>query len=430
MLVWHELRPLQAMAAALFFKHRRLMLVLPRQYGGKTELGCRLDIDFISRSRTQSALFLAKDHRSAKKATREKFRRLCDPKKFAVNTEQIYLKSNPSSVLEMGSVDKEPDRQRGGTYGLMHWTEVAFSKIEKGETITGVFNKIIKPTLSLRDGYVLMETTLNGGNDFKSLWEDYKAHRFARLIISFSQMMEMGLVSRETYEYEKGQYHPDVFSQEFECEFVSFKGKAYPELSARHIDYDMPWPESWQTVCWAIDWGFHPSATCVLFGYVKDKVLNVFDEHWAYREMPIVTGQEIDKRKRSLSIDRMHGVADHDLARNEELTSRGIDCALADKTNVFGARMQIKEALYFDKIRIHPRCVHLLADLHAATWNPKHEGELDDTQWSEGHGDGEAALRYLIRMFSGVESEKPEDDAMDAFDTASATAHRLYSDNG
>lgn len=409
------------MAAALFFKHRRLILVLPRQYGGKTELNCRLGIDLISRPTTKSGLFLAKDHPSAKKATREKFLRLADPAKFSVNTQQIYLKKHKTSTLFIGSVDKEPDRLRGGTYGFVGWSEVAFSKIEKGETITGIFDKVVKPTLSMQDGYVLLETTLNGRNAFYDLYNDAKSHRLHILHVSLGMMVEMGLVSRETYDTEKSQYHPDVFAQEFETQWVSFLGKAYPEFTENSLDADMPEPEEWQTLLIGIDWGYRPSATCVLFAYVQDGVLNIYDEHYAMEETPIETSEVINKRQFRHG-GRTACVADHDPARIVELTRRGIPCTNADKTNTMGARMQIKEALYFGRLKIHPRCEYLRRDLDISAWDDKKDGDLDYSACNYGHLDAESALRYLIRSLEEVEAEKPEDLPNAAFDTASATA--------
>ncbi len=417
------------MAAALFFKHRRLMLVLPRQYGGKTELGCRLGVDLISRPTTKSALFLAKDHPSAKKATREKFIRIADPKQFSVNTQQLYLKKHKTSTLFIGSVDKEPDRLRGGTYAFVHWSEVAFSKIEKGETITGIFDKVVKPTLSLQDGYVLLESTLNGRNEFFDLYQNAAEHKMHVLHVSLGRMVDMGLITQETYDYEKGQYHPDVFKQEFECEWISFLGKAYPELAAHHVDPEMPEPEAWQTMLVAIDWGFRPSATAVLFAYVQDGVLNVYDEHYAMEETPIQTAAAIERR-RVRHDGRLACVADHDPARIVELTNRGIPCANADKVNVMGARMQIKEALYFDRIKFHPRCEYTLRDLDAAAWDNKKDGEIDYSQCSWGHFDTESALRYLIRMLSDAEAEQPEENPHSSYDSASAAAYDIRRNSG
>lgn len=427
MIVWHKLRPLQAMAAALFFKHRRLLLSLPRQYGGKTELGCQLGIDLISRPSSQAVtgIFLAKDKNSAKKATREKYDRICDKKLFEVNTHQIYLKKQKTNTIFIDSVDKDPDRIRGGTYSFVHWSEVAFSKIEKGETLITVFDKIVQPTLALQDGYALLESTNNGKNAWYKLWEDYKTYGFHRLKISFSRMLEMGLVTQEQFDQIITTTHPDVFRQEYECEWVTFLGKVYPELKDRHIDKDMPFPEPWMQVIFAIDWGYHPSATCVLFGYVKGGVLHVFDEHYQMMEMPIATAEAIERRRLNYDITRMAGVGDHEPDRIAELTSRGIPCANADKTNTMGARMQIKEALYFDRLKIHPRCENLLKDLDAATWDSKKDGELDEKACTWGHFDGEATLRYLIRMLSNTEAVQPIKNPHLAVDSASAAAYNI-----
>ena len=71
MLNFMTLRPVQAMAASAFFKHRRLMLSLPRQFGGKTELGVRLTQDLLTQADPRQAIFLAKDKKSAKRSVRD-----------------------------------------------------------------------------------------------------------------------------------------------------------------------------------------------------------------------------------------------------------------------------------------------------------------------------------------------------------------------
>jgi hypothetical protein len=406
-----QLRPVQSMVASLFFKYKRLMLSLPRQFGGKTELGVRISYDITSKPFTSSSLFLAKDKKSGKKATREKFQRIFDKSMFEVNTEQVYLKKLPSSVIWMDSVDKDPDRIRGGTHSFIHWSEVAFSKIEKGETISGVFQKVVDPTTSQTDGYCLLESTNNGKNGWYDLWHSAKDIDFFTFCMGLWKFVEMGLVSREEYERIKKKTQPDIFRQEYECEWVSFQGKTYIEFdSLVHIDANMPGPEIWQPVISAIDWGWRPSATCVLFAYVENNIVNVFDEHYSLEELPAVTAMEIENKKSLWDIRKLITVADHDLARNTELQLRGINCGQASKANVMGARMTIKELLWRNQLKIHPRCVNLIRDLEAAVWDVKKEGEIDYTQCTWGHFDGEAALRYLLRELSEAESQKPDDD--------------------
>lgn len=424
-----ELYPPQALAASLFFKHRRLLLNLPRQEG-KTELGVRLLHDLTRRPFTSSSLFLAKDKKSGKKATREKFMRIFDAREFSVNTELVYLKRHPTSSIFMDSVDKDPDRIRGGTYSAIHWSEVAFSKIEQGNSIMDVYGKIVAPTMRKTNGFVLLESTNNGKNGWFDLWENHKEFGFHRLKLSLSDLVYMGWITIEEYDRLQKETHPLIFSQEYECNWVSFQGKVYDEFDEnRHVDPTILGPAPWQHTVFAIDWGFKPSATCILFGYVANGQLLIYDEHYQLEELPAITAEEIKKRFDTWGIGTFAAAADHDLARNEELHLRGIPVGQAKKVDVLGARMQIKELLYFNRLKIHPRCTNLIRDLNAAVWDAKKkkDGEIDYTQCSWGHFDAEAALRYLVRELSDFEAPAPEQNPhlVRGADPISALAHEM-----
>jgi hypothetical protein len=409
MLILRDLRPIQALAGAQLLRKRRLLLSLPRQKGGKTELGVRLGEDLLRMPTTKSSLFLAKDKKSGKKATREKFARVYDPRLFTVNTEHVFLKKHPSSILYMDSVDKDPDRIRGGTYAYIHWSEVAFSKIEKGETIISVFDKVVQPTLVETNGFCLLESTNNGKNGWFELWNCASDFGFSTLKIGLGDMVYLGMCSREDYDQIQKTTHPDVFAQEYECDWVTFQGQVYKEFNPdRHVDPDMPGPEEWMLVVSAIDWGYN-DATCVLFAYVRDGILNIFDEHYATEELAKITAEQINFKKTQWRIGTMTAVADHEPDRIAELNSRGIACGNANKANMLGARISGKEMFYFDKVKIHPRCKYLLKDLQAAVWDPKKAiaGEIDFTQCTWGHFDAEAAFRYLIRELAEAERDEP-----------------------
>jgi hypothetical protein len=401
------LRPVQCLAASIFFNKKRLLLALPRQYGGKTELGVRLLHDITRRPFTSSSLFLAKDKKSGKKATREKFERIFSKDHFHVNTENVYLKKHTTSVIFMDSVDKDPDRIRGGTYSCIHWSEVAFSKIEKGESIISVFDKVIQPTLTQTDGYVLLESTNNGKNGWYDLWNDYQRYGFSRLKLGLSDLVYMGIISPEEYEKVKSTTHPDVFKQEYECEWVSFQGKVYNEFDEKRHVANIDGPKEWQKVAIAIDWGYDPSATCILFAYVHNGKIHVFDEHYEKRELAAITAEKLEAKLQKWGVKRFGAVADHEEDRIEELNRRSIPCGKAKKTNVLGARIEIKELLYFDRIVFHPRCEMTLRDLNAAVWHEKKEGELDEGACTWGHFDGEATLRYLVRELGQLEAIEP-----------------------
>lgn len=403
-----QLRPLQAMAANIFFQHKRLLLSLPRQFGGKTEIGVRLTRDLLASSDPRQAIFLAKDKKSAKRAVREKHIRIFDTKEFKVNTELVQNRSTPSAVCFIESVDKDPDRIRGGTFGFVHWSEVAFSKIEHGHTIQDVFDKVVQPALRLADGYILLESTPNGHNGWYDLWNDYEKYDFKRLHVSFSQMVEMGLVPRAQYDYIKATTHPDVFRQEYECEWVTFQGKVYNEFDLnKHVTADIEFPDENRTVVFAIDWGFR-DASCILFAYVKGGKTYVFDEIYEREK----TLEEImiiyDQHKGPMwKCGTIAGAADHDPAKIKELNRRGIPCKNAQKADTLGNRLQIKEKFYKDEILIHPRCANLIKDLSTCVWDVKKLNDIDYSQCTYGHYDAEAALRYLIRELSDFEDAEP-----------------------
>ncbi len=426
MLDFRGLMPLQAMAASMLFRHRRLMLVLPRQWGGKTELGVRVGHDLMKQATPHTALFLAKDHKSGKRATREKFLRVYGKDEFVINTEMIWKRSDPRAIVNIASVDKDPDRLRGGTNDYIHWSEAAFSKLEHGETIMGLYEKVIEPTTTLHDAFVLVETTLNGQNGFKDFWDNAEELGFAKLLVSLTQMLEMGLISLEDYTRVKSKKHPLIFRQEYDCEFVTFLGRTYDEFDEDiHVDPDCPPPEDWQRVISACDWGWNPSATCVLFGYVRDEVVYVFDEIYEKEMLLDATFEHMQARRERWSIEHLAAVADHEDDRIEELNLRGIPCTKAQKSNVLGNRLEIKEMLWAKRLVIHPRCKFLIRDLQTAVWNAKKEGDLDYTQCTYGHFDAEAALRYLVRELKNVEAEEPELNPHRMTDQASARMHEM-----
>ncbi len=420
-----DYRPLQLLAASLFFKHKRLLLCLPRQFGGKTELGVRLTENLLKAPNAKQCIFLAKDKKSAKRAVREKHIRIFDKNLFKINTELVQYKSNPSAVCYIESVDKEPDRIRGGTFGLVHWSEVAFSKIEHGHTIKDVFDKVVQPTLRLSSGYCLLESTNNGRNGWYDMWEDYKTYDFQRLMVSFGQMVEMGLVDRETYDYIKKTTHPDVFRQEYECEWVTFQGKVYSELDMnKHVTADMAFPDENRTVVFAIDWGF-TDATCILFAYVKNKIIHIFDEIYEREKTLDEIFTLFDQRRAMWKYRSIAGAADHDPQKIKELNRRGIPCKNAQKADTLGNRLQVKEKLYKDEILIHPRCKMLLKDLTTCVWDKDKLNDIDYDQCTWGHYDGEATLRYLIRELSDFEDAEPIKNPFAGEDDVSAAAWEM-----
>jgi hypothetical protein len=406
------LYPIQAMVASALLKHRRLLLMIPRQEG-KTEIGVRITRSMLDTTQTRHTLFLAKSRKSAQKASREKFQRLFEPNLFKVNTETIINKQNPKAIGFIDSVDKDPDRIRGGTFHYIHWSEAAFSQLENGVTIDDVVQKILMPTLRKTNGFALLESTSNGENGWKDLWESAGEYLGAKTLrVSLSMLAEMGLVPRDEYERLKASTHPLIFRQEFECEWVSFAGLIYDEFSDYHIEnFDLP--DKIDMVACAIDWGYIDS-TCMLAGYRYKGKFWIFDEIYVNKTLLAQFAEDFKARIALWGAENIACVADHDPGRIAELHERGIPCGNANKVDVLGNRIEIKELLWKDEIRIHPRCRNLIRDLKAIAWDKETASKREEADYSActwGHFDAEAALRYLIRNLSEI--TETEDEELD-----------------
>jgi hypothetical protein len=180
-------------------RERRLLVMLPRQEG-KTEIGIRILRSMLDTNETRQCMFLAKSKRSAQKASKEKFKRLFEPNLFKVNTECIINKRNETALCYIESVDKDPDRMRGGTFSMIHWSEVAFSRFEHGVTAQDVVNKILMPTFRKTNGFAYLESTPNGANGWKEIWDNAWDIMKAKTIrVSLSMLCEIGLVSLAEY---------------------------------------------------------------------------------------------------------------------------------------------------------------------------------------------------------------------------------------
>ena len=404
------LYPIQAMIASALLRHRRLLLMLPRQEG-KTEIGIRICRSMLDTNQTRQTLFLAKSKKSAQKAAREKFQRLFPPAQFKVNTETIINRSNPQAIGFIDSVDKDPDRIRGGTNHFIHWSEVGFSQLEHGVTIDDVVQKILMPSQRKTNGFALLESTANGENGWKDLWDSAGEYLGAKTIrVSLTMLREMGLVSEAEYESIKANTHPLVFRQEYECEWVVFAGLIYDELQDWMIEaFDLP--DSLGTVGCAIDWGYIDS-TCMLAGYRYGGKYWIFDEIYENKTLLEQFSKTFKEHITLWDAKNLACVADHDPMRIEELRRRGIPCMNANKADVLGNRLQIKEMLWKDQIRIHPRCVNLIRDLKSIAFNKKSNAKREDADYDEcswGHYDAEAAFRYLIRNLSEIPETIDED---------------------
>lgn len=419
---FRELNAVQLAALqAMYHKHKLLAVMMPRQVG-KTHFGIWCIRELMRQNTNAQCIFLAKDFPSITRNTQDKFLKLFPPQEFSVTTHGVKF-HNPTQETNRGmcymtGVDKNPHKIRGGTMSLVHWSEVAFSKFEKGESFKTVHQTVTLPMISRTFGYYFMESTPHGSNFWKKFWEEDSndpeslSRGFQKIKFPLDLCIGLGAITREQADFMERSMHPDVFKQEMLCDFVAFQGKVYSEYrEEKHTLAEAFAPEPHEKVIIGIDIG-HTAGFSALFAVWRGKKLHIFDQIY---QQGLRIGQMCDLIDRKIADWRIprenySAYTDHDPEMLAELQLRKIKVDLAEKTDPFAARMSIKEAFYFDQIGIAiGRCHPLLQEINAAVWSEKKADAMEERgDPMAGHWDSEASLRYLWRG-SKLELEKPEE---------------------
>lgn len=419
---FRELNSVQLSVLATMMRGSKLVaLMLPRQVG-KTHLVVWVLRELMRQSNNTQTLFLAKDFPSITRNTQDKFLKLFPSDEFSVTTHGVKF-HNPTQKANRGmcflsGVDRNPHKIRGGTMGGIGWTEVAFSRFEKGESFKTIHQTVVLPMISRTFGYYMMETTPHGSNFWKSFWEEDSkdpealSRGFVKIKFGLELCIALGAITREQADFMERSMHPDVFKQEMLCDFVAFQGKIFSEYrEERHTLHEAFAPEPHEKVIVGIDIG-HTAGFSALFAVWRDKKLHVFDQVY---QQGLRIGQMVDLIDRKIEEwkiprENYSAYSDHDPEMMAELQSRHIKVDYAEKTDPFAARMSIKEAMYFDQITFSSfRCPKLINEINSAVWSQTKPDQMDERgDPNAGHWDSEASLRYLYRG-SKVEFEKPEE---------------------
>lgn len=407
-----ELNAAQLAVLKTFLRVKLLALMLPRQVG-KTHLGIWMVREVMRQNTNTQALFLAKDFPSIQRNTQEKFLKLFPEEEFEVSSKGVRH-PNPSQHKNRGycflsGVDKNPHKIRGGTMGIVHWSEVAFSRFEQGSSFRTVHETVVLPTISRTDGYYLMESTPFGTNFWKDFWED-DSNNFTKVKFPLELCIALGAITRDQADKMERAMHPDVFKQEMLCDFVTFMGKIYKEYDPEKHDAKIDGPEPHERIVVGMDIGT-TAAFVALFAVWRKGKLCIFDQIYQDGLRPDQMAAMLEERLRFWKIEsrRVACYTDHDIEVVEELQRRKIPVDLADKVDRFACRLDLKSAFHFDQINLEPiRCEKLKKEVGAATWSETKTDEMEERGDPNGHHwDSEAALRYLWRG-SKLEVEAPE----------------------
>lgn len=273
-------------------------------------------------------------------------------------------------IIDFWSLDN-PDAGRGRKYNEVIIDEAAYVwDLEES------WNKVIRPTLTDLRGHALFLSTPNGfDNDFKKFFD--KREKFPELWESFQMPTSVNpRIPKDEIELAKLELPSDAFSQEYDAQFVVFKGKLFADQFdyTRHISTRAEWNPAFP-VYLAYDFNIINSVLVIQYG---DNFIHVIKE---YHE----DDWDLERLVREIESDfpGSHFIINGDASGSSRsaLTSgnqsaydilkglTGISWENFHVPNVnpsyINSRLECNFILKNDNLLIHPSCKRLIKDLMA-----------------------------------------------------------------
>jgi hypothetical protein len=304
---------------------------------------------------------------------------------------------------------------RGGAADLIILDECGIM-----DNLTSVINDVCMPMTLTTNGTILLATTpaMSPSHESTGIYEQL-AGRNAAVKFTILDAPETHIPREAKLEYliAAGEKEEDVLDiiegrkypksttarREYFCEFVTDSERAVcPEFdfaAEREIVRTYPRPAHYDTYV-SMDPGF-ADRTGILYGFYDftHAKLVIEAESLLSQANTSDIAEEIKYQERRLWGDREAylRVSDVDLRLIADLRSmHSLAFAPTRKEDSLGAINLMRNMVQFREIVISPTCVHLIRQLHNATWNIQ-KTDFDQGGKEDGHFDLVAALKYMCR---------------------------------
>lgn len=322
-----------------------------------------------------------------------------------VTQESMYLWPNGSELWLAGTDKEHAEKLRGpGT---------DFGVIDEAGSMNNmkyVLNDILLPGTLDNDGRIVVISTpaKTPGHDFTMLVNEAEGEGSLLIQTVYDNSWLMSRPDKlQEYIDASGGKESSTWKREYECQDVVDEAIAtIPEGAdqelMKQVVYEYERPRYFNSIT-SMDPGFSPSHTGILFGYVdfKGGFLYIEDELDMMRMRTDIMAAKIAKREEELGYGKKpHGRhvrwSDIDPRLLQDLEAlHGLSFAATSKDLLTAMVNHARVLLSQKKIRIHPRCKMLLAELRSVVWNDAKTGFEFSTAF--GHYDLISALIYMTR---------------------------------
>lgn len=315
-------------------------------------------------------------------------------KKFGIeitkdNSKERILELSNGSTVRMGSVS-QVDSCVGRSYSLILFDEAALSG--DGED---AFNIALRPTLDKPNSKAIFISTPRGKmNWFSRFFERGFDDQFPQWCSIHADWSENPRASEADINEARLSMSSAEFAQEYEASFTSFEGQIFHFDTGTCIEeFDVPYGEA----IMGLDIGFKDATAGVVLVHDGD-VFWAVDEYHASEKTTDQHAEEVRRLEalydiQFIFVDSAAAQTRYDWAQNYDITTIGASKSVLDGI------AYVQSLVEHDKLRVHPRCKHLLATLDQYRWDNK-EGIVRERPMHDKYSHMADALRYALYSYN------------------------------
>lgn len=299
------------------------------------------------------------------------------------NESELYVEIGNGSRIYIKGAD-DPDSLRG--VGLDGCVLDEYADMKQN-----VFEDIVRPALTDKEGWCVFIGTPRGFNHFYELYvqasnlNNWSAYRFTTY--------DNPLIKPSEIEEARHAMSEDKFQQEYMAEFRKMEGLVYREFDRdKHVFKELP-PRQYLETFAGLDFGFtNPFALIVI---KKDYDNN----YWivAERYQTGKTTAEIIEIIKQLEINYIYpDPAEPD--RIEEMKRAGLNIRDVDKgkSSIVAGIDKVRELLKTGRLKVHDSCVNTIWEFETYKLKEKKENQNDPEEALKENDHAMDALRYAL----------------------------------
>jgi len=326
------------------------------------------------------------------------------------NESQLQLILENGSYIELKGADNEDSLRGVGLDGVV-LDEYATMKPH-------VWDEIIQPTITDKQGWGMFISTPQGYNHFHEMYEkakflpDWERFHFTSYDNPALKKGEIDRAKTETAE--------DYFAQEYMADFRKFTGLVYKEFDRKtHVSNSFEIPNDWSR--WrTIDAGYNNPFCCLWVTQDPESgIFYIYDEHYLPLQTTryhaeIINGKSVGQYFKATYIDPSASQVMQDLG------TFGVYCYKADNTVVYKRGQdyesgipKVAELLKIDpilnkpKIMIFKDCKNFIDEIETYRWE---QNKIDKNARETPHKSNDHAmdaLRYFVNSYNLILNPKP-----------------------